>query len=105
MMRRYHRWLSVVFGLFILWISATGLIVQAGRLYTSGESERAEAAEAAPAAASPAVRPPRSPADEFVHFVTELHSGEEFGLAGQLIGLVSGAALVFFAVSGLWMYI
>ena len=25
-MRRYHRWLALVFGIFLLWISATGLL-------------------------------------------------------------------------------
>jgi PepSY-associated TM region len=101
-MRKYHRWLAPLFGLFILWIAATGVVVGAGRLYASGESERARPTATAPA---PAQRPPQSPTRQFIHFVTELHSGEQFGLAGQLISLVSGLALVFFAVSGLWMYL
>ena len=112
-MRSYHRWLSVIFGLFILWIAATGVITQGARLYASGEPERARAAAQAsavkppaPAAKPPeAARPPQTPLKKFVHFVTELHSGEQFGIAGQLISLVSGLALVFFAFSGLYMYI
>ena len=106
-MRKYHRWLSVIVGLFILWIAVTGVLTQGARLYASGEQERAAAAGTAPAVQAPApeARPPQTPLRQFTHFVTELHSGEEFGLAGQLISLVSGLALVFFAVSGMWMYV
>ena len=118
-MRTYHRWLSVIFGLFILFIAITGVVTQGARLYASGEQERARAAapaftveqseeaeQAAPAAKPPeAARPPQTPLKKFTHFVTELHSGEEFGIAGQLVSMVSGLALIFFAFSGLWMYI
>ena len=34
-----------------------------------------------------------------------LHSGEAFGPAGMAIGFLSGLALLFFAFSGLWMYL
>ena len=27
-MRKYHRWLSVFFGVFLLWIAVTGLLSQ-----------------------------------------------------------------------------
>ena len=105
-MRRYHRWVAVVFGIFILWIAATGAITQGARLYASGERERAAAAGVAlPAPAPEAKRPPQSPARQFVHFITDLHSGERFGVAGQLVSLVSGLALLFFAFSGMWMYV
>ncbi|WP_309610255.1 PepSY-associated TM helix domain-containing protein [Sphingomonas sp.] len=120
-MRKYHRWLSVLFGLLILFIAVTGVVTQGARLYAIGEPERARSTQAsAPAArigeaedtdeaeapkATPAARPPQSPLKQFIHFVTELHSGEEFGIVGQLVSLVSGLALIFFAFSGLWMYI
>jgi uncharacterized iron-regulated membrane protein len=102
-MRRYHRWLAVVFGILILWIAATGAITQAARIYTSGERTAASAATAKTAPEAP--RPPQSPARQFVHFITDLHSGERFGVAGQLVSLVSGLALLFFAFSGMWMYV
>ena len=120
-MRNYHRWLSVIFGLFILFIAVTGVVTQGARLYASGEQERARTSQAsAPAPkigegaetdeaeapkATPAARAPQSPLKQFTHFVTELHSGEEFGIVGQLVSIVSGLALIFFAFSGLWMYI
>ena len=33
-----------------------------------------------------------------------LHSGEEFGPVGTAISLMTGLALLFFSISGLWMY-
>ena len=103
-MRKFHRWLSVVVGIFILWSAATGVVTQGARLYASGEQE--PAAAPAPAVQAPAPpRPPQTPLKQFTHFVTELHSGEEFGLAGQLVSMVAGLALIFFAFSGMWMYI
>jgi uncharacterized iron-regulated membrane protein len=104
-MRRYHRWVAVVFGIFILWIAATGAITQGARLYASGEKARNAAAGIVTPPVAEAPRPPQSPARQFVHFITDLHSGERFGVAGQLISLVSGLALLFFAFSGLWMYV
>ena len=102
MMRRYHRWLAILFGAFILWIAATGSIVQFSRMNV-GEEPRPAAAAQSPA--PEAKRPPLSPERQFIHFVTELHSGEQFGMAGQIVSLVSGLTLIFFALSGLYMYI
>ena len=97
-MRRYHRWLAPLFGLFILWIAATGAITGTARLLNAGEPRPAASAPQSP-------RPPQSPARQFIHFVTELHSGEQFGRAGQIVSIASGLALLFFAISGLWMYL
>lgn len=121
MIRRYHRWLSVVAGIFILWIAGTGTIVQFSRL-AAPERPTAEAVEApttpaearlpgtadgpvAAAASGPAETPAPDATAQFIHFMTELHSGEEFGIAGQVIGLLSGLALLFFGVSGVYMYV
>ena len=103
-MRKYHRWLATIAGIFILWTALTGVVTQASRLYASSEPRPAQAAPAAPTAPE-APRPPQSPARQFVHFVTDLHSGESFGLIGQLVSLVTGLALLFLAGSGLFMYI
>ncbi len=140
-MRRYHRWLALLFGALILWIAGTAVAIQIGTIYANGglseehdgpmpagtkhaagvthvtlipaaqahdhEAEEAEARAAAaprPGASSPAP-PPRSPAKAFVHFVTDLHSGASFGPIGTILSLLSGLALIFFAVSGLWMYL
>ena len=46
-MRTYHRWLSVLFGLFILFIAVTGVLSQGARLYASTEPRPAAVSEAA----------------------------------------------------------
>jgi uncharacterized iron-regulated membrane protein len=38
----------------------------------------------------------------YTGFIHHLHSGEEFGLPGTIIALVSGLALMFFTLSGMW---
>ena len=151
-MRRYHRWLSVLFGLFLLWISVTGVLSQVAALVANGGFEResmergtrqmaaagqaimpaarAHEEEEAPAP-KPALKPapgpaalapapaafvcpadmtckPKAapdPARAWVGYLHHLHSGEEFGPAGVVISILSGLAMVFFAFSGLWMYL
>ena len=46
-MRKYHRWLSVLFGVFLLWISATGVLSQIGKLVNDGGFEEQRPAPAA----------------------------------------------------------
>ena len=135
-MRRYHRWLSVLFGLFLLWISVTGVMSQFASLVANGgfEKETAERGARQAAAVGQAIVPaaraheddevaqapkafvcpadmtckPKAapdPARAWVGYLHHLHSGEEFGPAGVVISILSGLALVFFAFSGLWMYI
>ena len=36
-MRKWHRWLSVFFGIFLLWISVTGVLVTTGRKLPPGK--------------------------------------------------------------------
>ena len=121
-MRTYHRWLSVLFGLLILFIAVTGLLSQIGSLVNNNgfEDEAREAGErqaaattaaaATPAFACPAdmnCRPKRvaKPGEWDVGFLHHIHSGEQFGPVGVILSLLSGIALIFFAFSGLWMYI
>ena len=143
-MRRVHRWLSVLFGLLILWIGTTGLLSQVGALVNEGgfkaevrergqrqaatvahavvpaarahEHEEPAAAPAAASATAPAAfacpadmtcRPRRvaKPGEWNLGFLHHLHSGEQFGPAGVILSMASGLALLFFAFSGLWMYL
>jgi hypothetical protein len=55
-MRKYHRWLSVVFGAFLLWIAATGVMIQLADLKAASEEE----AEAGPAPQAGAVQVSRA---------------------------------------------
>jgi uncharacterized iron-regulated membrane protein len=128
-MRRWHRWLSVLFGVFLLWIAVTGVMSQFAQIVADGE--RSPVAKQAVAMGEAIVTPARAheeqlapapkafvcPADmicrpkpdpngarAWVGYLHHLHSGEEFGPLGTAISILSGLALVFFAFSGLWMY-
>ena len=115
MMRRYHRWIATIFGIFLLWISATGVLSQIGKLANNGgfETAASEAAARADAATPPGFICPETmtcrlkpaPSDWDVSFLHHIHSGEEFGPAGVIVSMLSGLALFFFASSGLYMYI
>jgi uncharacterized iron-regulated membrane protein len=99
--RRYHRWIATLIGVFILWTAGTGVITQITRITTTAERHAA----AAPARPAQAPAAPQSANRKFLKLVTDLHSGEQFGLTGQLVSLVTGLALLFLAGSGLWMYV
>jgi uncharacterized iron-regulated membrane protein len=114
-MRKYHRWLAIIFGAFLLVIAASGLTIQYLELTGDkgppggrppGSAQVAGAPVAGPGGQlvcpPPAPRPkPKGP----MVFVKHLHSGELFGPVGTLISILSGLALFFFAFSGLWMYV
>jgi len=133
-MRTYHRWLSVLFGVVLLWIAVTGVLSQVGSLVNNGgfEKETAERGKAQAAAIGDAVvtparahddddaaatpfvcpadmtcRPKRvaQPGEWNVGLLHHLHSGESFGPLGVVISLLGGLALVFFTVSGMWLYV
>ena len=108
-MRKYHRWLSILFGVFLLWIAATGLLSHGAALYRDAQPQ-------SPASAAPAgfvcpdtmlCRPKPDPdsAAAWTSFFHHLHAGEEFGPIGTALSMLSGLALLFFAFSGLWMYL
>lgn len=107
-MRTYHRWTTIVFGLFLLWIAVTGTLSQVVPLLLPRP--------VGPAAAAPAgfvcpadytCRPKPKPGDprSVIGLLHHLHSGESFGPLGVAIGTLSGFAMIFFSFSGLWMYI
>ena len=117
-MRKYHRWLSFLFGAFLLWIAATGLTLQILPDGDEHDHDRPAAAVPAPGQAGvpagfvcPATmncRPkPKAGAEGggLKDFVMHLHSGEAIGFPGKVISVLSAMALLFFAFSGLWMYI
>jgi len=114
--RKWHRWTATIFGLFLLWISATGVLSQVGSLVNHGGFETA-ASEARAKAAAAAATPPGFTCPETmtcrpkqkqawnVGLLHHLHSGESFGPAGVIVSLLSGLSLFFFAFSGLYMYV
>lgn len=123
-MRTWHRWLATVFAVLLLFIATTGLLSQFAALWPEGPVSLIPAAHAhgeheepAPAAtATPAgfscpegwtcrpTPPPQTAANAWAEYFHHLHSGEEFGPLGTALSILSGFALLFFALSGLWMY-
>lgn len=105
-MRKWHRWLSVFFGVFLLWIAVTGVASQIVPLVAKAPP---------PAAVQPdfvcppdyTCRPKPQPGDPraLVSTLHHLHAGETFGPIGTAISILSGFALIFFSFSGLWMYV
>ena len=107
MMRTYHRWLSVVFGLFILWIAATGLLSHGAALYRDAQPQPVAATPVGfvcPETMTCRAKPDPDGAAAWVSFFHHIHAGEEFGAIGTILSIASGFALLFFAMSGLWMY-
>jgi hypothetical protein len=131
MMRKYHRWLAILSGLLMLWIAATGFIGQVMSVAQHGLSDEHKAPPAtmrqtdpAPAAgkemtpmanvamASPDSmqapvehKPNKKRTRDWYHFIIDLHSGNAFGGVGRILSILMGAALVFFSLSGIWMYV
>lgn len=114
-MRKWHRWLSLLFGIFGLWIAVTGVLSQVPiwNEQFGGKDEAAEAAAAKAAIPEGFVcpdtmtcRPKKKPSGGLnVGLLHHLHSGEEFGPVGTVVMTLSGLAMVFFAFSGIWMYV
>ncbi len=120
-MRKWHRWLSFIFGAFLLFIAVTGVMSHIAAMYAQGSVFEQEEKEerSAPAATDPASRSDqaqtapaaergaeqkRNPKRKLVGLLHHLHSGEFFGPAGIILSLLSGIAMIFFSFSGLWMY-
>lgn len=109
-MRKWHRWLSIFFGIFILWIAITGVLSQVAVLWPSGAAAEQVTASPPPGFVCPEgwrCMPPRPQGGmrSLVGLFHHLHSGESFGLVGTVISVLSGLALVFFSFSGIWLYV
>lgn len=113
-MRKWHRWLSLLFGAILLWVAVTGVLSQVPIWGEQFASERAEHAERAAAASTPAgfvcpatmtCKPKRPKGGWNTGLLHHLHSGETFGPIGTVIFTFAGLAMVFFAFSGIWMYL
>ena len=112
-MRKWHRWLGIVFAVVILWVALTGVLSYAAEWWPGAAPSAEAAARAAPPAGFECPEgwrclPPRPEGGGMrgmVGMLHHLHSGEELGLAGQVVVMLSGLALVFFSISGVWMYL
>ena len=107
-MRKWHRWLSVFFGVFMLWIAVTGVLSHVGSLVNSTSRAAAPPVAAQASFVCPETmicRPKPAPGGWNLGLLHHLHSGETFGPVGTAIAILSGLALIFFAISGLWLYV
>lgn len=111
-MRKWHRWLSVFFGIFLLWIAVTGVLSQVAVLWPQGAPDPATAAAATPPPGFECPEgwrcmPPRDGTGirSMVGLFHHLHSGEAFGPIGTAISVLSGLAMIFFSFSGIWLYV
>ncbi len=109
-MRKWHRWLSVLFGVVLLWVAVTGLLSQVPLVgeVLGIQEERPAAAAAVPAGfkcPETMICRPKPPQGGYpLGLIHHLHSGETFGAAGTVIFTLAGLAMVFFSFSGLWLY-
>jgi uncharacterized iron-regulated membrane protein len=109
-MRKIHRWLAPTLALFLMIIGVTGIAIQATELIgDTPKAGKVVATQSAPVDQTQA-KPEgkskeRGPMKQWNHFMKEIHSGEYFGPFGIIINIVAGVALLFFAVSGMWMYL
>ncbi len=106
-MRTWHRWISLWFAAVLLWIAATGVLSQIVPLFGGGKPAVTSAAPAFVCPADYTCRPKPAPGSlrATVGLLHDLHSGKSFGPVGVVIGTLAGFALLFFAGSGLWLYI
>ncbi|MEP6867770.1 MAG: PepSY domain-containing protein [Novosphingobium sp.] len=107
-MRKYHRWLSVFFGVFLLFIATTGVMSHVAAIKAQSEPRAAPVVPVGfvcPETMMCRPKPNQQGAAPWVGWLHHLHSGEEFGPVGTAISILSGLTLMFFSVSGLWLYI
>lgn len=112
-MRKWHRWLSVFFAVIMIWVAVTGVLHYVAIWWPAGEPSPEMIARQTPPAGWECPEgwrcsPPPANAGgirSMLGLFHHLHSGEEFGLVGEIIVMLSGLALVFFSVSGAWMYV
>lgn len=113
-MRKWHRWLSVFFGIVLIWVTVTGLLHYVVVWWPGAEPtpEAMAATLPPPGFVCPegwrCMAPPPdtgNPLRQYLGLFHHLHAGSEAGIWGEIVVMLSGLALLFFAISGLWMYV
>ena len=107
-MRKWHRWITVFFGIFMVWMAATGLASHAAALWPEGAQAGAPPVPQGFVCPETMMCRPKAPSGSIktlTGLFHHLHSGEQFGPLGTAISVLTGMALLFFAFSGLWMYV
>lgn len=116
-MRQWHRWMSLFFGIFMVWMSVTGLVIHGTQLLGDDDHDGPPREAAAPAGAKPTTpgfvcppdymcRPkPKEGGMPLPVLIQHLHSGEALGPLGTALSIATGFALLFFSISGIWLYV
>lgn len=104
-MRKWHRWLVVFFGVFLVWIAVTGVLSQVVPWFQPKAPPAAGAVPAGFVCPDTMTCRPKLPGRSVVSFLHDLHSGKSFGPLGVFVATLAGLAMVFFSLSGLWMYL
>lgn len=113
-MRKWHRWLSVFFAVIMIFVTITGLLHYVVVWWPSAPptAEQLAAAAPPPGFVCPegwrCMAPPPgtdNPLRPYLGLFHHLHSGSEGGIWGEIIVMLSGLALLFFSISGMWMYV
>jgi len=113
-MRKWHRWLSVFFAIVMIWVTVTGLLHYLVVWWPSDPPTPEQLAAVAPPAGWECpegwrcMAPPPgtgNPLRPYLGLFHHLHSGSEGGIVGEIIVMLSGLALLFFSISGMWMYV
>jgi uncharacterized iron-regulated membrane protein len=91
-LRQIHRWIALALVLFIAAIGTTGAILH-GILAIYGDSAPTENGNMPASVAA------------FRQLLFKIHTGFLIGVPGAYYGLICGLGLLFFSISGLWMYL
>lgn len=111
-MRKWHRWLSVFFAVVLIWVTVTGVLHYLA-VWWPGDPAVAETTAEPPAGfVCPEgwrCNPPRPETGNILRdnlgLIHHLHGGMEGGIIGEIVVMLSGLALLFFCISGVWMYV
>ena len=104
-MRKWHRWLVVFFGVFLVWIAVTGVLSHVVPWFLPRPQPAPGAIPAGFVCPETMTCRPKAAGTSIVGTLHHLHSGESFGPLGVAVATLSGFAMVFFSMSGIWLYV
>ncbi|WP_245649221.1 PepSY domain-containing protein [Sphingomonas mali] len=104
-MRRWHKLLAPWFALILFVIAFTGAVTQATAILDAPPAKSVASVGGKAGRAGMPKEEKRTALGAWNHWFKKLHSGESLGPVGIALNLAGGLALLFFAGSGVWMYL
>jgi uncharacterized iron-regulated membrane protein len=104
-MRRWHKLLAPWFALILFVIAFTGAVTQATAILDTPPAKAATAVAGKTDRTKMPKEEKRTALGGWNRWFKKLHSGESLGPVGIALNLAGGLALLFFAGSGVWMYL